>query len=155
MDAELQIGNDPAVWFFDGADYDRVAAGLAQPGAPLTVEVVAPLKGTLILNPQAAGQVTLERPVEPVGWNPSGAYLPRSPLLYVSSAAGPTRSHPGYTLAAGYTVAGLERDILAAMTGRTMLSVKLEVGPSGKGVVALSGATLGYAVVCPAAAQRK
>ena len=151
MDAELQIGNDPAVWFFDGADYDRVAAGLDQPGAPLTVEVVAPLKGTLILNPKAAGQVTLKLPIEPVGWIPSGVYLPRSPLLYVASAAGPTRRDPGYTLAAGYTVTGVQRDILAAMTAGTMLSVTLEAGPSGKGVVALSGATLAYAVVCPAA----
>jgi hypothetical protein len=151
VDAELQIGNDPAVWYFDGADYDRVAAGLAEPGAPLTVEVVAPLKGTLILNPKAAGQVTLQLPFEPVGWIPSGAISPRSPLLYVSSAAGPTRRDPGYTLAAGYTVPGLQRDILAAMTGGTILTVTLEAGPSAKGLVALSGATLAYAVVCPAA----
>ncbi|MFI5064240.1 MAG: hypothetical protein ACHP9Z_09715 [Streptosporangiales bacterium] len=34
MDAELQIGNDPAVWFFDPARCDEVAAGLAPPGAP-------------------------------------------------------------------------------------------------------------------------
>jgi hypothetical protein len=52
---------------------------------------------------------------------------------------------------AGYTVAGPQRNILAAMTAGTMLSVTLEAGPSGQGVVALSGATLAYAVVCPAA----
>lgn len=151
MDAELQIGNDPATWYFEHGQYDRVAAALAAPGAPCTVQVVAPLAGTLILNPRAAGKVALQLPMRPVGWNPSGAFLPRSPLLYLASAAGPTHAAPGYTLAAGYMLSGLEQDILAAMTNGTMLTVTLESGPSGKGVVAVSGATLSYAVLCPAA----
>ena len=109
MDAELQIGNDPAVWFFDPARYDEVAAGLAPPGAPLVVEVVAPLAGRLVLNPRAAGKAALTLPFQPVGWNPSGIILPRSPLLYVSSVTGPTprsRVHPRRRVPAGHPGAG-------------------------------------------------
>ena len=150
MDAELQIGNDPAVWFFDPARYDEVAAGLAAPGAPLVMEVVAPLAGRLVLNPRTAGKVALTLPFQPVGWNPSGIILPRSPLLYVSSVTGPTHDAPGYTLAPGYHLATLEQDLIVAMTAGTMLNVTLEAAPPGKGIVALSGATLAYAVLCPA-----
>jgi hypothetical protein len=154
VDAELQIGNDPTVWYFDPAGYDGVAAGLAQPGAPFVVEVVAPLAGRLILNPVAAGKVALTLPVKPIGWNPSGICLPISPLLYVSSVTGPTHDSPGYTLTGGYDLATLEQDIIDVMTGRTMLTVTLEARPSGQGVLALSGATLAYAVLCPAVPQR-
>jgi hypothetical protein len=150
VDAELQIGNDPAVWFFSPAGYDTVAAGLAPPGAPFVLEVVAPLAGRLILNPRAAGKVALRLPVQPVGWNPSGIILPMSPLLYVSSVTGPTHDAPGYTLAAGFGLTTLEHDIIVAMTAGTMLNVPLEATPPGKGVLALSGATAAYAVLCPA-----
>src|SRR5437762_1944107 len=76
VDAELKIGNDPATWYFPSAAYDTVAAGLAQSGGPFAVDVVAPLKGRLLLNPVAAGAVLLTLPVKPVGWNPSGPSCP-------------------------------------------------------------------------------
>jgi hypothetical protein len=152
MDAELRIGNDPAAWYFRPAGYDACAAGLAEP-TPFVVEVVAPLKGRLILNPRAAGKVALTLPINPVGWNPSGVCLPKSPLVYVSSAAGPTHKAPGYTLAPGYELAALEKDIIAAMTDQAMLTIRLEAEPSGRGVLALSGAALAYAVLCPAVPQ--
>ncbi|MFI5066583.1 MAG: hypothetical protein ACHP9Z_21765, partial [Streptosporangiales bacterium] len=66
---------------------------------------------------------------------------------------GATHDAPGYTLAAGYRLATLEQDLIAAMTAGTMLNVTLEAAPPGKGVVALSGATLAYAVLCPAVPQ--
>ena len=153
MDAELQIGNDPATWYFAPTDYDKVAAGLAQPGAPFVVEVIAPLQGRLLLNPVAAGAVSLTLPVNPVGWNPSGAVLPQSPLLYVSSGTGPTDAQPGYTLARGYQLAALEQEILTAMEQKTIVTVLLDEGV-GKGTLALSGTTLPYVVLCPPAAKR-
>lgn len=152
MYAELQIGNDPASWYFSSTDYDSVAAALAQPGAPFAVDVVTPLQGRLLLNPVAAGAVSLTQPVRPVGWNPSGALLPQSPLLYVSSAAGPTHDDPGYILARGYQLDALEQEVLTAMTQKTIVAVQLDEG-LGKGTVALSGATLPYVVLCPAAAK--
>lgn len=152
MDARLQIGNDPTTWYFAPAGYDTVAAGLAEPGAPFAVDVIAPLQGRLLLHPQAAGSVTLTLPVSPVGWNPSGICWPKSPLLYVSSVTGPTHADPGYTLAGGYELAALEQEILTAMTQGTMVTVMLEETLPGKGAVALSGATLAYAVLCPPAA---
>ena len=150
MDAELQIGNDPTVWFFPADGYDGAVAALVRPGAPFAIDVVAPLQGRLLLNPRAAGKVALTQPVSPVGWNPSGAFRPRSPLLYVSSVTGPTHTNPGYTLASGYELPALEQEILTAMTARSIVTVRLAEG-LGKGIVALSGGSLGYAVLCPSA----
>src|SRR5690348_11191867 len=114
VNAELQIGNDPATWYLPSAGYDMVAAALAQPGAPFAVEVIAPLQGRLLLNPVAAGAVSLTLPVRPIGWNPSGVVWPESPLLYVSSATAPTHADPGYALARGYQLDVLEQEILTA-----------------------------------------
>lgn len=150
MDAELQIGNDPTVWYFLTAGYDAAADRLVQPGTPFAIDVIAPLEGRLLLNPRAAGKVALTHPVSPVGWNPSGAFRPRSPLLYVSSATGPTRANPGYTLASGYELPALEQEILTAMTQGGIVTVRLAEG-LGKGIVALSGGSLPYTVLCPSA----
>jgi len=146
--AELQIGNDPATWYFASTDYDTVAAGLRQPGVPFPVEAIAPLRGRLLLNPKAAGKVALTQPVKPVGWNPSGIAWPTSPLLYVSSATGPTHADPGYILARGYQLDALEQEILTAMTQGSIVTVLLDEG-LGKGALALSGAALPCAVLCP------
>jgi hypothetical protein len=148
VDAELKIGTDPATWYFAAADYDAVAAGLRQPGVPFPIQVIAPLAGRLLLNPKAAAKVELTLPVTPVGWNPSGIAWPQSPLLYLSSASGPTHDNPGYVLARGYQLDALEQEILTAMTQGTIVTVALEEG-MGKGTLALSGAALPYAVLCP------
>ena len=152
MNAELQIGNDPATWYLPSAGYDTVVAALARPGAPFAVEVIAPLQGRLLLNPLAAGAVSLTLPVRPIGWNPSGVVWPESPLLYVSSATAPTHADPGYALARGYQLDVLEQEILTAMTQKTIVTVSLDEG-LGKGILVLSGATLPYVVVCPPAAK--
>jgi hypothetical protein len=145
--AELQIGTDPTTWYFDSAQYDTVAAALAQPGNPFAVEVFSPLEGRLVLNPLAAGSVALTNPIDPIGWNPNGAYLARSPGIYVASVTGPSKSLPGYVLAPGYELPALEEQIIAAMKGKAILSVTLDEGLGG-GVLVLSGATLPYAVLC-------
>lgn len=148
MNTELQIGNDPATWYLPSAGYDTVVAALAQPGDPFAIGVIAPLQGQLLLNPVAAGALSVAQPVRPVGWNPSGAFLSQSPLLYVSSAAGLTHDDPGYMLARGYQLDVLEQEILTAMAQKTFVTVSLDEG-LGKGILVLSGATLPYVVICP------
>jgi hypothetical protein len=145
--AELRIGTDPTTWYFESDQYDTVAARLAPPGKPFVVDVFSPLEGRLVLNPLAAGSVAVTNPIDPIGWNPNGAFLAKSPGVYVPSASGPHTSLPGYVLAPGYKLEALETEIIEAMTGKTMLTVTLEVGLRG-GVLALNGATLSYAVLC-------
>lgn len=152
MNAELQIGNDPATWYLPSTGYDTVVVALAQADTPFAVDVIAPLQGRLLLNPVAAGAVSLALPVQPVGWNPSGVVWPESPLLYVSSATAPTHADPGYALARGYQLDVLEQEILTAMTQKTFITVSLDEG-LGKGILVLSGATLPYVVVCPPLAR--
>jgi hypothetical protein len=119
MPTALQIGIDPTTWYFEPANYDEVAAGLANPGTPLVVPVFSPIEGRLVLNPLAAGSV------------------------------GPHKGLPGYILAPGYKLPALEQQIINAMTGQKTLSVDLEPGPGDSGVLLLSGVTLSYAVLCP------
>ncbi len=151
MSAELQIGIDPSVWTFDPSAYDEVATALEHP-APITIQVTSPMQGTLILNPRAAGTVELSLPISPRGWNPSGGGVGTAPLLYVPSVTGPTRSNPGYLLSTSYEMALLQRDIEAAMSGGTLLSLQLEAGAPDKGVVVLNGAILPFAVLTRAVA---
>jgi hypothetical protein len=144
---ELRIGTDPTTWYFESAQYDTVAARLAQPGDPFVVKVFSPLEGRLVLNPLAAGSVAVTRTIDPIGWNPNGAFLAKSPGVYVPSARGPHKSLPGYVLAPGYNLDALETEIIKAMTDKTTLTITLEVGTGG-GVLALDGATLSYVVLC-------
>jgi hypothetical protein len=151
VSAELQIGIDPSVWTFDPASYDEVATALEHP-APITIQVTAPMNGTLIVNPRAAGTVVLNLPISPRGWNPSGGGIGTAPLLYVPSVSGPTLSNHGYVLSASYEMTLLERDIKAAMSGGTILSLQLEAGAPDKGVVVINGAILPFALLTRAVA---
>jgi hypothetical protein len=153
MTAQLQIGTDPTCWYLPPSEYDTVAAGLAQPGTPIAVDVLAPLQGRLVLSPRAAGSVALTLPVTPVGWVPGGICKPTVPLLRLPSSAGPTHDNPGYLLAADTDVAALEQKLIAAMSGpESVVTLALDVPAPGKGVLRVSGATLTYAVLCRATA---
>jgi hypothetical protein len=151
MAAVLQIGIDPTAWSFDPARYDAVAAGLAQPGVPFVVDVFSPIEGRLVLNPLAAGSVALTKPLGSPHWNPNGVVLAKSLAVYVASATGPHKGLPGYALApgSGYDLPALEQEIIGAMTGKTVLTMKVETSTGDSGVLVLSGATLSYAVLCP------
>jgi hypothetical protein len=63
----------------------------------------------------------------------------------------PTHGDPGYTLADGSELTTLVQEILTAMAQGTMITVTLEASLTGKGIPALSGASLAYAVLCPRA----
>jgi hypothetical protein len=152
--AALQIGTDPTHWCIQPAEYDTVAALLAEPQTAFAVDVISPLEGRLVLSPVAAGSVTLTLSFKPIGWVPNGAYKATAPGLYLPSSAGPTHHSPGHTLAAGTDLADLEQKLIAAMASPgSVLSVALDIpGPAGKGTLLLSGATLAYVVLCHATA---
>lgn len=153
MTVQLQIGTDPTCWYLPPSEYDTVAAGLAQPGNPFAVDVLAPLQGRLVLSPRAAGSVALTLPITPVGWVPGGAVKPTVPLLHLPSSAPPTHDNPGYLLAGDTDVAALEQKLIAAMAGPGSVVTLALGGPGpGKEVLRLSGATLTYAVLCRATA---
>ena len=71
--------------------------------------------------------------------------MPRWPVLYLPSLTGPTQDSPGYPLAPGTDLAAQEQDIIAAMSGRTFLSIQVADIPGG--VVLLNGAALDFAVL--------
>lgn len=153
MTAQLQIGTDPTTWYLAPSEYDTVASGLAQPGNPFAVDILAPLEGRLVLSPRAAGSVALTLPISPVGWIPGGICKPTVPLLHLPSSAAPTHDNPGYLLAADTDPTALEQELIAAMTepGK-VITLALDISAPGKGVLRVSGATLTYAVLCRATA---
>jgi hypothetical protein len=87
----------------------------------------------------------VRRPSPMHGAHPSHIAVPRWPVLYLPSPAGPTEEFPGYPLAPNTDLAVLEQNIIAAMSGRTFLSVQIADIPGG--VALLNGATLDFAVL--------
>jgi hypothetical protein len=107
--------------------------------------VVAPLQGDLVVSPSAATTIAVERPSPAHSTHPSHIALPRGPVLCLPSPTGPTPHFPGYPLSPGTDLAALEQDIIAAMSGRTFLSI--QIADISGGVVLLNGAALAFAVL--------
>ena len=141
----LRIGTDPTAWVLENADPDTVAAQLSQATGPVVLPVVDPLQGDLVVSPSAAAIIWVHRPPPAHGWRPSHIALPRAPVLYLQSPTGPTQDSPGYPLDPNTDLAALERDIITAMSGRTVLSIQVAGIPGG--VVLLNGAALDFAVL--------
>jgi hypothetical protein len=143
----LRIEGDPATWVLGAnSPAEVLQQDLISQSGPVTVEVVSPLVGRLVLSTQSVAHVALLTPG--AGWIPGGAIQPRA-LLYVPSPAGPTLDSPGYTLPASLDLAALEIDILAAMTDGTTIAVEVSDGIFS-GPLLLNGAVLPFAVICPA-----
>jgi hypothetical protein len=141
----LGIGTDPTAWVLENAEPDTVATQLSQATGPVVLPVIGPLQGDLIMSPSAAATISVQRPPSAHGWHPSHIALPQWPVLYLPSPTGPTPDSPGYPLDPDTDLAALERDIMAAMSGGTFLSIRL--ADIQGGVVLLNGATLGFAVL--------
>jgi hypothetical protein len=141
----LQIGADPTGWVLENAEPDTVAAQLSQATGPVVLPVVGPLQGNLVVSPSAAATISVQRPSPAHGAHPSHIALPRWPVLYLPSPTGPTKDSPGYPLAQSTDMAALERDITAAMSGGTFLSI--QIGDIQGGVVLLNGAAVDFAVL--------
>jgi hypothetical protein len=147
----LQIGTDPTVWVLQYADEDAVAWELSQATGPVVLPVVAPLQGRLVLSPQYAATVSLLRPPTVVGAHPTGVIGPTTPVVYLPSVTAATQEAPGHVLDHGTDLAALERDIIAAMTSGTRLTLQISA-LSGGGLLVLNGAALAFAVLAGVAA---
>jgi hypothetical protein len=141
----LRIGTDPTAWVLENAEPDAVAAQLSQATGPVVLPVVGPLQGDLVVSPSAAATISVQRPSPTHGLHPSHIALPRWPILYLPSTTGPTQDSPGYPLDPNTDLAALEQDIIAGMSGHTLLSI--QVADIRGGIVLLNGATLGFAVL--------
>ena len=141
----LRIGTDPTAWVLENADPDTVAAQLSQATGPVVLAVAGPLQGNLVVSPSAAATISLQPPAPTFSAHPSHIALPRASVLYLPSSTGPTPHFPGYPLPLGTDLAALEQDIIAAMSGRTFLSI--QVADIQGGVVLLNGAALEFAVL--------
>ena len=141
----LRIGTDPTAWVVESTDPDTVAARLSQATGPVVLPVLDPLQGNLVVSPSAAATISVARSAPLHTWHPSHIALPRWPVLYLPSPTSPTQDSPGYPLEPNTDLAALERHIVAAMSGRTVLSI--QVADIQGGVVLLNGATLGFAVL--------
>ena len=141
----LRIGTDPTAWVLENADLDTVAAQLSQATGPVVLPVAGPLQGNLVVSPSAAATISVQRPAPGHGMRPSHIALPRFPVLYLPSLTGPTPGAPGYPLAPGTDLAAQQQAIIAAMSGRTSLSI--QIGDIQGGVVLLNGAALDFAVL--------
>ena len=142
---DLRIGADPTVWeILQDLDITALAQQLA--AGPVVLPVSYPLQGTLVVSARNAGAVSFSMPGQQ-GSHPTGAQLPQ-PAIHLPSATAPTHDVPGYALPRGTNMDQLQRDIVAAMTDGTFLTVQTSGVPGG--ALVLSGATLAYAVLCPA-----
>jgi hypothetical protein len=145
----LHIGTDPTEWQVLQEGYaGAVAQELAQATGPVVLPVNYPLVGTLVLSVRSAGTVAVTPP-GPHGSHPSGAKL-KWPVIRIPSAVVPAVNTPGdYILASDTNLAQLQQDIESAMTNGTLLTVPVMSIGLGAALV-LSGASLAYAVLCPA-----
>lgn len=146
----LTIGTDPTLWWLENLDYGVVAAELSQDG-PVVLDVAHPLRGRLVLCVPCAPSVTLFRPPVTVGTHPTDIAKPPPPLLYLPTVTGATQDEPGYALDLGTDLGALEQGIVAAMRDGSRLPVHATDGLTS-GLLVLNGATLAFAVICPATA---
>jgi hypothetical protein len=143
----LRIEGDPVSWILNDAQVQGAVPELGQLNGSVTLTVVAPLQGRLVLSMKSAGHVAVLAPPSGVGWIPGGIQLSRA-HLYVPSATGPTAKAPGYALAQSFDLAKLEQDIVAAMRDGTFVTVEVAEADRS-GVLVLNGTALPFAVLCP------
>jgi hypothetical protein len=146
---DIRIEGDPTSWTLtDPADVSQLAAS----GEPEALAVSEPLAGRLLLSSRSVGSVVFFQPaMDPRhGVVPNGVKLPEQ-CLYVPSTTGPDpHSNPAryYLLPTSTDLDALEKQIMAAMSGGTMVSIDF-TGPDQAGVVVLNGAALSFVVLCP------
>lgn len=140
MPSYIQIQGDPTKWWVD----PRQSVSVDQPtNQTLSVQITAPLKGTLLISPRAASVAVFE--------NPPGASAP-SPLpslgatIYVPTPTGPSGDSPGYYLPPSVNLSDLASQIASIMGEGQSQTVALGGIASG-GTLMLNGATLSFVVL--------
>ena len=136
MPSYLQIGDDPTKWWLTEPFQ---ASQLT--GQPMTIEVSAPVPGTLVLSPKSASIAIVDLP---------SATVPQAlgtvAAIYVPSAAGLSAANAGYELPAGVDVANLPGQIVTLMRDGFSTSIALGGSPPG-GTLVLNGASLSFVVI--------
>jgi hypothetical protein len=139
----LYVGEDPTEWQL--ASPEPVPPPWRYSSDPVALAVARPVFGTLVLAPRRAGSITLLAAEKDHPWIPAQLLLPH---IYVPTSAGLGPGQPGYSLAAGTDLPGLQESIKAAMRDGSTLELAVS-GLSGDGVLVLNGAVLPFAVLCP------
>jgi hypothetical protein len=136
MPGYIQIGDDPTKWWL--AEPIQASQLTEQ---PLTIEVSAPVQGTLVLSPRSASVAIFDLP---------SATVPRAldtvAAIYVPTTAGLSAANAGYELPAGVNEASLAGQIVTSMGDGVRQAITLGGSASG-GTLVLNGATLPFVVI--------
>jgi len=138
MPSYIQIEGDPTQWWCA----QPISAGQLT-GQPLTLQVSAPVVGTLVLSGKAASVAVFGLPS---GQAPNLLGVPVQ-AIYVPTATGISEGNVGYELPASADLGNLASQIADLMGGGNTQVVALGGTASG-GTLVLNGATLSFAVLC-------
>jgi hypothetical protein len=133
MPGYIQIEGDPTRWWFEQS---IDVGGLAEQA--LSIQVHAPLVGTLVLSPKAGSVLVVEQGSVPTALNNP------HPVIYVPTPGGPSAASPGHDLPSSVNLSNLASQLAAAMRGGSRQSVAL-----ASGTLVLNGAALAFVVVAP------
>jgi hypothetical protein len=135
MPSYIQIGDDPTKWWLP----ETISASQLT-GQPLTVPIIAPLFGTMVISPKSASVAIFDTSSPP----PSVLTVTPAPTIYLPTATGASEEHAGYELPAG-APPNLAGQIAASMSDGHSQTVTL----AGGGTLVLNGATLSFVVIKP------
>ena len=138
MPSYIQIEDDPSQWWFA-----QLISASQLTGQPLSLQVSAPVVGTLVLSGKAASVAVYDLPS---GQAPSLLDVPVQ-AIYVPTATGISEGNAEYELPASADVGNLASQIAALMSEGNTQVVALGGTTSG-GTLVLNGATLSFAVLC-------
>ena len=136
MTSYIEIAGDPTKWW-PGQPFS--ASQLT--GQPVSIQIVSPVSGVLVISPRAAGVAVFE-----TNQASPGLLGIQVPGIYVPSAAGLAMGHAGYQLPASPNLENLTSQITTLLTEGSRQNITLGGSASG-GTLVLNGATLSFAVV--------
>jgi hypothetical protein len=138
MPGYIQIEDDPTKWWFE----QPFQAGQLT-GQPLTVQVSAPVVGTLVLSGKPGSVAVFDVSSAP----PSNLLDVPIPAIYVPTTSGISEGHVGYELPASADLDTLSSQIAGSMHAGHTQTIALGGSASG-GTLVLNGATLSFVVLC-------
>ncbi len=136
MTSYLQIAGDPTKWW---PEQQFSASQLT--GQPVSVRIISPVIGYLVISPRAAGVAVFE-----LNQTAPDCLNLQVPGIYVPTAAGLAVGHAGYQLPASADVGNLASQVTTLMRDGHSQAFTLGGNASG-GTLVLNGATLSFAVV--------
>lgn len=135
----IQIGDDPTKWWLiQPINPSQLAAG-----QPLSLEVAAPISGTLVLSGRFASVAVFNVPsanFPPAISDPEAA-------IYLPTATGPSSGHVGYALPVTADGSNIANQIVTAMRNGHSQTIALYGGAT----LVLNGATVPFVVIKPGA----